>query len=387
MSSGMILTTNGRNLLAKALTGKELAFTRAQVGNGSLGNKSASALTALISPKKDLPIQSISLSDSVGTCEVVLEMNNTGLTSGFFVREYGLFAKDPDTQKEVLYAYCNKGDEAGYLEGDNGVDIVAYTLSLVTVIDQATNVTAYITNSNQYVTVSRLEQRVADIYADSSTPAGFWSYSPNEDKRIRPITLNDTRDLILQGVDVAGLNSRLERAEDALNQILLQLELINDFPGASHYMAEDFRNTSTLDMFAAEITSIMAGDDSIDCVPIEGMLPGSIYTLSDGVKSERVQVHSINLENGIQRVILTEPVKNTYILASTVLYRTSATINEEMAIGPNARISQVWDNGFVWKGTGELETFTVDLDMSVNNSKSYTMTGTTMTNVGSAGLG
>ena len=54
------------------------------------------------------------------------------------------------------------------------------------------------------------------------------------------------------------------------------------------------------------------------------MLPGSLYTITDGINSEIVQVQSINLENGIQRVILSDTIKNTYILDNTQIYRTSA---------------------------------------------------------------
>ena len=321
--NGMILTASGRNLLAKALTGKELHFTRAFVGDGLLGSRNPASLTALISPKRELPIHSMNTTDSLGTCEVVLEMTNKGLTTGFFVREYGLFARDPDSGQELLYSYCNKGDEAGYLEGDNGVDIIAYTLSIVTVIDQAQNVTATITNSNQYVTVSRMEQRVMDIFAPYQAAKGFWTYANGDTERLRPASLEQAKSLILDGVNVKAFNSRLERLEDAMNQTLLTLEVLQAYPGCSHYIAEDFRDTNQLDMFSGQVISVVAGDDSLDVEPLDGMLPGSWYTLSDGLSAEQVQVHSINLENDIQRVILEDTVKNTYILKNTRLYRTN----------------------------------------------------------------
>lgn len=371
----MTLTEAGRNLLAKALTGKQLTFTKAFVGDGILGSRDPAKLTALISQKRELPIQSMNTTSTLGTAEVVLEMSNKGLSAGFFVREYGLFARDPDTGAQVLYAYTNKGNESGYLEGDNGVDQINYTLSLVTVIDQAPNVTAYITNTNQYVTVSRLEQKVADLYAPYTTPAGFWTLAPNNDKRIRPATLDQTRDLILGGVDVSGFNSRLERVEDALAQTMLQLELLQNFPGYSHFIAEDFNDTSMLDMFQADVTSIVAGDDSLDVSPMEGMLPGSWYTITDGVHSEIVQVESINLENGVQRVILMEPVKNTYLLPNTVIYRTNARIGQDAAIGPAARVIQVWTPNFVWNGTGASESFNVTLNTSLKNSAGVSLEG------------
>lgn len=376
MSQGMILTSQGRNLIAKALTGKELLFTRAYVGDGTLrSGQEPAALTALISPKKELPIQSMNLTGAIGTAEVVLEMSNKNLAVGFFVREYGLFARDPDTQSEVLYSYCNKGDEAGYLEGDNGTDQIAYSLSLVTVVDQAPNVTAYITNTNQYVTVSRMEQRVLDLYAPYETPAGFWSFTEGDSQRIRPATLAQTRYALWGDADVAGLNGRLERAEDALSQIMLELEMLQNFPGYSHYLAEDFQNTNMLDTFESNVLSVMAGDDTIDCHPIDGMLPGSIYTVSDGIVSEQVQVGSINLENGIQRVILKDRIENTYVLENAQFFRTSSRIDANSAVGPNARLKISWEPSFEWKGTGSQEAFSVGADTSLSNSGAYTLTG------------
>ena len=104
MAEGMRITKAGRNLLAKALTGKELHFTRAFAGDGVLTSEIISDMTALISPKRELPIQSIEIPEGVGVCEIILEMNNADLSNGFFLREYGLFAQDPDTEEEILYS-------------------------------------------------------------------------------------------------------------------------------------------------------------------------------------------------------------------------------------------------------------------------------------------
>ncbi len=376
MSQGMILTNAGRNLLAKALTGKTLLFTKAAVGNGDLGSKDPKTLTALISYKKELPIQSMNTTGTLGTAEVVLEMTNKGLTQGFFVKEYGLFARDPDTNSEILYAYRNMGNEAGYLEGDNGVDIISYTLSIVTVIDQAPNVTAIITNTNQYVTISRMEQRVMDIYGNYDSPAGFWTFRNNDTERIRPATLAQTRTALFGDADIQGMNGRIERLEDAVNQLALSLEVVQEGDTRySHYMAEDFKNASMLDTFTAEVTSIVAGDDSLDVMPIDGMIPGSWYTISDGLNAEQVQAESINIENGIQRVILTGRVANTYLLGNTQIFRTSAAIESGSASGGNARVKVSWSPVLVWQGSAASSNFTVSADMSLNNSRAFDLSG------------
>ena len=379
---GMILTNQGRNLIAKALLGQELRFTKAFIGDGVLGSRDPAALTALISPKMELPIQSMNLTGSIGTAEIVLEMSNKNLTTGFFVREYGLFATDPDTGQEILYSYCNKGNEAGYLEGDNGTDQIAYSLSLVTVVDQAPNVTAYITNTNQYVTISRMEQRVQDIYAPYAMPSGFWSFTEDDSVRIRPASLEQTKYALWGDLDLSGLNGRLERVEDAINRTSLALEILQVYPGYSHYMAEDFRNTSMLDMFECDVLSVMAGDNTIDCSPIDGMITGSVYSISDGINSEQIQIQSVNIENGIQRVLLKDPIQNTYILANTQIFRTSAAISSSRAIGPNARTLFSWNPDIVWQGMTESEPFSVSADTSVTNSRAYEISGNAALNNG-----
>lgn len=374
MSSGMILTNTGRAMLAQALSGHTLTFTRAMTGDGTLGTRDARTLTALISSKRELPIQSISAITSTGTCEIVLEMTNKGLKQGFFVREYGVYAKI-DNGSEALYSYCNKGNEAGYLEGENGIDLINYTLSLVTVIDQAANVTAYITNSNQYVTISRLESRVQDLYGSNAPISGFWTYNPDKDDRIRPSSADSVREFLLGTNDIQSLVSRVERLEDAMSQTLLELEMQNIFPGYSHYIIEDFKEVNQIDQFEGKVLGVVAGDDSIDVDPVDGMYPGSWYTITDGINSEQVQVDTINLENDIQRVILKDVIKNTYYLDNTRIFRTSATVGEGLAQGAQARRIQTWAPDRVFKGQGASTDYTVAMSFDVNAEKNFTFNG------------
>lgn len=379
MSIGITLTTKGRNLLAKALTGKTLTFTRAYIGNGDT-TKDPTDMTALVAPKMELPIQSMRTS-STGTAEVVLELSNRDLVTGFFVQEYGLFAKDPDSGNEVLYAYCNKGSKSPYLEGYDGTNPINYTLSIITVIDQAQNVTAVINTTNNYVTISTLNSRFTSLFADEvNPPAGFFTYANNDSQRLRPLTLKDTKKTIMGITDIPALVDRVERLEDAINELTLTLNVQEIFPGASHYMAEDFAEPDTVDLFTAQITSIVAGDDSIDCIPVDGMLPGSWYTISDGINSEAVQVESISLENGVQRVILKSVIKNTYKLAGCKIYRSSADIKSGAAYGTADRKNISWLPAIIWRGQNSGSAITVDFDTSVNRSAGFSFTGNALLN-------
>ncbi len=100
---GMILTTRGRNLLAKALSGTQLTFTKIKLGAGNIGNNNPENLTDLIDPKLTLPIQSIELTGDV-TARLRFVLTNEGLQEGFFLSEIGVFAQDPQLG-EILYSY------------------------------------------------------------------------------------------------------------------------------------------------------------------------------------------------------------------------------------------------------------------------------------------
>ncbi|MBQ7578307.1 MAG: phage tail protein [Synergistaceae bacterium] len=375
MSEGMRITNAGRNALAQALTGKELKFTRVFVGDGVLTNQNIITLTNLISRKKELPIVNINKTDSIGTAEIVCEVNNSGLTQGFWVREFGLFAKDPATGQEILYAYRNVGNESSYIPADGGPDVVNYTLSLVTVIDQAQNVTAVIQGNNQYVTNTALISKINALFGEKRNIKGFWTYSENGEKIFRPVDLSDVKDSILGNYDADTINARVRVLEDALAQILVSLEVENLYPDYSHFIAEDFNDTSELDLYTCRVTSVIAGDDSIDCEPLDGMIPGSFYMLTDGINQELVQVDSISIENNIQRVILTQPVKNTYILNACTLYRTSANILTGQALGASARKYKSWPANISFSGSAASAVSEIALKTDINNSGNFEITG------------
>ena len=72
-------------------------------------------------------------------------VTNGDETEGFYYRELGLYAEDPDPEVgEVLYCYGNCGDLAEWIPPSGGATIVEKTIDIVTAIGTATNVTAYI---------------------------------------------------------------------------------------------------------------------------------------------------------------------------------------------------------------------------------------------------
>ena len=89
-----------------------------------------------------------------------------------------------------------------------------------------------------------------------------------------------------------------------------------------------YGNPTDIDTTKVEVLSVIQGDDSIDVDSVEGLIEGSHYILSDGVKSFPVQIKHILVENGINRVLLYNSVDEQFIEGLTTLSRTEGTIAE-----------------------------------------------------------
>jgi opacity protein-like surface antigen len=165
----MVLTNHGLALQNKAQTGIELHFTRVAIGDGIVSGNLID-LTELGSEKKSLSINLLETEGGLATLRVAF--SNFGLTEGFYVREFGVFAQDPDIG-EILYSVANAGAQADFLPPE-GSNVVEEIFDVITVISNATNVTAEINESMTYVTQQQLN---TDILA-----AG-WDYYGNTDPK------------------------------------------------------------------------------------------------------------------------------------------------------------------------------------------------------------
>lgn len=101
--NGMILTNKGRVLQAKVEAGETLSLTKLKLGSGIIGEgQSLEALTDLVSPEQNLGIAAKTAMEN-GFTKIEATITNAGLEEGYYVRELGVFAQDPD-EGEILYA-------------------------------------------------------------------------------------------------------------------------------------------------------------------------------------------------------------------------------------------------------------------------------------------
>lgn len=98
--SGGIMTAAGRALQAKVEAGTKLELTHVKLGDGTETGDAVDELTDLVGGKAVLGISSTTVKDSLCTVTSVILTEN--VSTGFWAREWGLFAKDPD-EGEILY--------------------------------------------------------------------------------------------------------------------------------------------------------------------------------------------------------------------------------------------------------------------------------------------
>lgn len=99
----VIITNAGLAIVAAAHSGNTIEFTSMKAGNGTYdGTEILEDMASLKSVKQTFGISGISREAAVTKVRSVL--SNKGVTEGYYLTEIGLYALDPDTETEVLYA-------------------------------------------------------------------------------------------------------------------------------------------------------------------------------------------------------------------------------------------------------------------------------------------
>ena len=209
-----------------------------------------------------------------------------------------------------------------------------------------------------------------------STGSHVWVQSQSDGK-LHPMTLVDAKRAILEsdGEGLFLLEHRMRHAEMQIANMSLALEAQQIYPDYAAMIAEDFQDTNTIDMLQVVVTSVIAGDDSIDVESLIGLQPGSAYTLTDGVAQERVVIKSIAKNGSVNRVVLVSPVVNTYSPSAASLFRTTAFILDSHVYGAGSQQSLVWQGGDAWEGTVANTTTAVPLVTTTGNSAAFTASG------------
>lgn len=127
------ITDAGRALFADLIAGSNpLAVTKLAIGSGDLPEGvTAEEMTALADQEAEQNVVTVTADDEVVT--VRGDFTNAELVAGYSLKELGVFAADPDEGPDILIAYGNAGDNAGYMpaEGTNALTLIMQAIFTV----------------------------------------------------------------------------------------------------------------------------------------------------------------------------------------------------------------------------------------------------------------
>ncbi|MBO6304498.1 MAG: hypothetical protein J6M62_05385, partial [Selenomonadaceae bacterium] len=316
-----------------------------------------------------------------GTAIIDCQLNNTELDIGFFCKEIGVYAKDPDTGDEVLYSYRNTENYSDYIPPANSNEIQNQIYTLIIVIGQIENVNVTITEGIGSVSRAEYYNHLSDINPHPQ----FLQVDMNkvkdckdvwvgngEQRRLQRMGIGDFRAKLLGGdaatlPELAGRMTQMELEQSNMaftlanmpDIVISSTEPLN--PKAYWIYRKDAESSLPRELFAAlelsnmvfydnlnpateintmkvKVNAVTAGSRTIGLDSLAGVHPGESYTLTDGAKSESVQVKSSSKNGGVLRVVCKNDVMNTYDLTKTYIYRTTAGLR-------NGKLLSAWHSG------------------------------------------
>lgn len=135
-------TNAGRQLQTRVIAGDTLTFTAIKLGDGTMTTEPIAALTDLIHGIITLPVHEVRR--NADYAEVTGVFQNAGLSSGFYWREIGIFAADPDypndRSHDILYCYQNAAELAEYIPSASSA-VIEKIIRVACVVGDAENVT------------------------------------------------------------------------------------------------------------------------------------------------------------------------------------------------------------------------------------------------------
>ena len=161
--TGFVLTENGQRMLAKAEAGKTLTFTKIKLGDGQVASgQDLTKLTALAHAVQDVGISSITPKDD-GTVVISGIISNATLAKGYYVREFGLMANDPDVG-EILYAVM-MDTAPDYLPAKGGSAVISEQYNIIMGVGNASDVNVIVDPAG-LATMALLEQKFSEEKAE-----------------------------------------------------------------------------------------------------------------------------------------------------------------------------------------------------------------------------
>jgi len=126
----LIVTNAGQSLIAKLISGTaEINFTKIKTSDYVYTASDIPALTELSQIRQTANVSSITIVSS-SVVKVRAVVNNTSLSTGYYVKAVGLYATDSSTNEEILFGVSLCGNMADYMPSQSGtVTGITYTFN------------------------------------------------------------------------------------------------------------------------------------------------------------------------------------------------------------------------------------------------------------------
>lgn len=165
-----VLTKQGLKLQAKVDAGNAMQLTKCRLGSGMIGSgQQLEDLTELVAPVQTLPIASVTYSDDSHACIISAVTDNSTVTTGYNLREFGIYAKDPD-DGEILYAVASDS-EPDFIPAKGTSTVISQEIGVALTFANAANVTAAV-NTSATATISYVNTYVTNAVADLKDMTG-----------------------------------------------------------------------------------------------------------------------------------------------------------------------------------------------------------------------
>lgn len=162
------LTDAGKNLYYRNMAGEGIKFTTIQLGNGAISGP-ISAMTALVSAV--VTIDAAVKNNAEQYADVSGHFSNAELEEGFYWREIGVFAADPDypndRSHDILYCYQNAYDTADFIPVAS-VETVEKNITVPIIVGDASTVSCTLSSSQVLVSEADLEAHDKDENAHNA---------------------------------------------------------------------------------------------------------------------------------------------------------------------------------------------------------------------------
>lgn len=184
---GGTITVAGRNLITSLIAGETIRFTRILVGTGAIPEGIEPVdMTELVNPVAE-GTSTVPTLDN-GAIHMTVEYRNDlngGLKEGFWLREFGIYARTDKTEEILLY-YATLGDYPQPVNAyqDNRIDIRRYPVTIALELDAdvqiAYNPGAFITSGEAFDMIDSmvdyaLQNIAATITAKIIIPSTGWT--------------------------------------------------------------------------------------------------------------------------------------------------------------------------------------------------------------------